>query len=586
VVDLSRTDNPWERRKPTTDLTNKKPVAQRDPWERERGVIEDIKNVAPSALRTGGELIPAGPAETSGLIPSLVRWVIQNSPFMSDQERQQTLGDYDTSYHQVIDPMDPVKDFGLESVRKNVSDPLLGPAERPQAQTFPGKLVQRGLEIAPSVFLGPGSIGQKVLVTAGSDIGGVGGKALAEQAGLSPAWQNAADIGGTLLGGVTPMAYNHLVNPNPIPAARQQSVNYLRARNVPMSVGQMTGNQRLLKKEQMAGGPAAWEEQGPAFTRAAADEQGGFPPDTDTLTNPVMRTELDRMGAEFNRLEARSNPVPFDQALQNDLLHTVVNYQRDNPLVAPVVEDIMNDLASNAAQNGGVLTGTGFQSARSKIGQKIRETSDDGVRGALIEMQDHLDDVIGRNLPPDVQRAWRTVRAQYRNFLPIEFAKSGQGATKRLGAIDPQSLMTAIRSVEGRRQVASGDRPMTQLAEAGGGVLTRPQTSGTPEGLREILAGTATLGGGGLALSGANMLAHMLPENIQTPMQILATVLGGAAGFAVPKLRDAFTRSGFGQAVAGRNLAPRVGTDRSALSALMALAGQAAERDYGDTGRR
>lgn len=580
MVDLVNTDNPWDRRKPTTNLTTKTPVEQRNPWEREMGAAEDIGNVAGPSLRTGVEMIPAGPAETSALIPRLAQWIASFSPYFDEKAKQ----DFNTAYHQTVDPLDPVKDFGLESVRKNITDPILGEQARPRAHTVPGEIAQRALEIGPSVFFGPGSIAQKTLVTAGSAAGGEGGRALAEGMGLSEPWQNAADIGGTLLGGVSPMVYNRIVNPYPIPPTRQPAVDIMDTRNVPLSVGQRTGNEQLLRKERMAGGPEAWDQQPAAFTGAAADTQGGFPPGTTQLTNRVMRDEFNRMGAEFDRLQMRANPVPFSQNLQNDLLHVTQDYIENNPLVAPVVENIMNQLAHNAAQNGGFLTGEGFQRARSLIGERIRsDATDPGVTEALMRFQDVLDNELAQVLSPQDQHAFRTVRAQYRNMLPIEYAKSQQGQAKREGFIDPQSLMTGIRNVEGRREVAAGERPMTNLAEAGGTTMVKPVSSGTAENLRAQLAGLIPILGAG----GSGALASMLPGMSGSgPLSILAATLGGAAGYIAPKMRDAFIRSNAGQAFMGRNLAPRIETDRASLSALLALGAQAAARDHGDQTRR
>lgn len=568
------TQNIWEQPKPTTALTDPTPVKDRPIWEKERNVAKDIANVAPSAARTGLELAvpPVGAAETSALLPQMVRWIMSKSPFVDEQD----LADFDASYQATIGPMDPVKDFGLQTFQENVTNPLLGEMERKQAETLPGKMVQRALEIGPSIYMGPGGLGQKALVTGGSAVAGPGGRALAEEAGLSPAWQNAADIGGTLAGGVSPMAYNRLVNPYPTPAVRQPSVNILRSRNVPMSVGQTSGNERLLRRELAAGQPEAWGEQQTAFTRAAAEEQGGFPPGTDTLSNRVMGTEFRRMGAEFDRIEAAANPVPFSQQLQNDLLDVATTYMENNPLVAPVVERTMNQLAQNAAANGGVLTGQGFASARSLIGEIVRsDATDPGVAEAMMRFQDVLDNELANVLSPADQAAFRTVRAQYRNMLPIEYAKSQQGQQKRLGAIDPQSLMSGIRNIEGRREVAAGQRPMTELAEAGGGILTKPNTSGTAENLRAQLAGLIPILGAGGGATAASMLPAELATN---PAMLALGTLGAGAGFIAPKLRDAYTRSNFGQSIIGRNLAPRVDVDRAGLSALLALgARQAAE---------
>jgi hypothetical protein len=430
-------------------------------------------------------------------------------------------------------------------------------------QTFLGKTAEFAGEIAPSVAAGPGSIAQKAVMVPSMAFGGEGAKETAAHFGASPGWQELAKFVGSLAGGALPDIWNAAVQPHPIPPTRQPAVDIMDQRRVPLSVGQRTGDEALLRSERMAGGPEAWDRQPGAFTRATTETQGGFPPGTDVLPNTTMRTELGRMGAEFDRIQNLSNS-PFDQQLQNDLLTVTQRHIARDPGAASVINDTMNELAQNAAQNGGMLSGTAYKLTRSDLSDIIRNTDDDGLRAAAMEMQRVLDDHIQTFLPAHEQQAWQTVRQQYRDYLPIEFAKSGQGQARREGFIDPQSLTTGIRSVEGRREVASGDRPMTQLAEAGGTTMIKPSSSGTAENLRAQLAGLIPIIGGGAGAA----LGGLIPDGAG-PLSIGLGTAGAAAGYALPKIRDAFIRSGVGQAIMGRNLAPRIGSDRSALTAAL-----------------
>jgi hypothetical protein len=86
------------------------------------------------------------------------------------------------------------------------------------------------------------------------------------------------------------------------------------------------------------------------------------------------------------------------------------------------------------------------------------------------------------------------------------------------------------------------------LAEAGQGILEKPPNSGTQPRMREELAriiGQALTGGG--TVGGAAALSGMPP--------LLAGALGGGAALTTAlaqPLRNAYTRSGIGQAMLGR----------------------------------
>ena len=535
--------------------------------EPDRTVSQDIAAVGPRSLRTGLELIPAGPAEGSKGAPWLIRKVLEKMNSLGlVRGGDQTLADFDKSYSDVKFGQE-VDKIGLKGVRENITDPILGAGKDVPAQTFPGKVVQTGLEIAPSIFMGPGSIPQKVMATGGAAVGSEGAGAGAEAMGASPGWVDAAKFGGSLLGGASPGTWNRLARPRPIPPERLPHIEVMRSHNVPLSAGQITKNPRLLAAEDVAGGTAAQANQGQAFVEAAAREQGGFPPGTSVFSRPAMRQELDRMGGEFDRLTAAST-TPFDQPLQTRLLDTAVNYTRDNPLVAPVVEDVMNDLAKNAASNGGVLTGAGYASARSKIGEKIRsDATDDGVRSAMIDFQDALDSAVEQHLSPADQHAFRTVRAQYRNFLPIERAKAARGAGSSEGIISPAQLQSGIKQTQGTREVAAGEGRLTDLAEAGDVTMNKTANSGTNPRQNARLAGllpllVAAASGGGAVASGAG-----------GGLGTLLAGLGGGATVAWPAARDAWITSAAGQRFLARQGPVIPGVDRATLSALIA-AGQ------------
>jgi len=206
-----------------------------------------------------------------------------------------------------------------------------------------------------------------------------------------------------------------------------------------------------------------------------------------------------------------------------------------------------------------VLSGEAYQHTRTRINDKIRnENTDPGVRGALIEMQDALDEAVGRNLPPEDQRAWRTVRTQYRNYLPLESGMASNGASTAEGLLSAKQLQAGIKANMGKRSRATGQNDFQDLADAGEVTMTKPQDSGTPaglkaQGLRAALTGLASLAGG----SGVGLAAHSMGVD---PM-----VAGGAGMFTtaamggIPAVVRAAKVSPTGQAILGRQ-GPRVDT--------------------------
>jgi hypothetical protein len=541
-------------------LVSPKPIADQPipsaPWETTTpSVAEDIANIAPRALRTGAEMVPAGPAELSGLVPSIVRKAMEWGVEFGVTDPS-ALTEFDQSYAKTgAGPM--VSTAGLDSIRRNITDPILGEGEDVAAQTTPGRYAQTAIENAPGALFNPGSLVSKLAQWGGGSLASEGAADVAKAAG-APEWaQDTARFVGGGVGSLAPQASNQALNPRPIPAVRQPHINVLQTRNIPISAGQLSGDQRLMMQEDVAGGVPALENQGDAFTRAAMGEQGGFPPLAERASRPVMKAELDRMGAEFDRLESVTT-VPFDQGLQDELLNAVTDYVENNPHVASVVEGTVNDLAKNAAVNGGTITGEGFKNIRTRINKLIgNENTDPGVTGALMEIKDRLDDAVARNLPPEEQSAWRRVRAQYRNYLPIERAKASgaaQGASE--GTITPPQLRSGVRAVEGRREIASGERGMTDLAEAGSAILERQRSSGTAERLAAQRAGLPTLAGA--ALGGGGLAAQILSGGVPS-VPAIAAGMGGLALTALPRVRDAFIRSDVGQQILSRQ-GPRIDT--------------------------
>jgi hypothetical protein len=434
-------------------------------------------------------------------------------------------------------------------------------ASRYQPKTRGGQIAQTAGLLAPGLISGGGSLPANLISRVGVPLAGIEGGA---EIGKAMGDETLGRLIGGLGSMAVPATWNRASRPFPAEPGRQDLARILDREGVPISAGQATGNEALISRENAAGGVPALQEQGPAFDAAAARTQGGFPPGTNTFSREAMSTELDRMGTEFDRM-ARISNAPMDNALLNQMTDIVARY-RENPLVGGRVERIVNDLFDNSQQQGGRITGRGYQQANSEIGRIIRETEDNAERTAMVDLKNALDDAVERNLPPAEQDSWRTVRQQYRDYLPIEKAKAQSSPTAARGVITPSALRTGIKSVEGTREVASGDRPMTELAEAGQGIMERQANPASARSLREDLGrqiSQALMGGAGV--SGAAAVSGMPP--------VLAGGLGLAAGVGTAlsqPLRNAFLRSEIGQAMARRQGPVFPAGARAGLASIMA----------------
>jgi hypothetical protein len=535
------------------------------------GVGEDVLRSAPSGLKRGVELL-GGTAEGGG---NTAAWAIGKLARALGVPEETVKGIEQTVQTGVSAGLNPIG--GASKLLKAAGGPDLTHLYAPSAdtlkadtesivpalkdvnyapQTLPGKIVHKAGEIGPSVAaFGPGGLLTRGLVTAGGAVGEEGTRAGAEKLNtmlpdewkLSPGEVDAASFGGSVIGSLAaPSAWNRLSRPFPAEPGRADLAAQLDRQGVSMTAGQRTGNEKLLYKESVAGDIPALREQGPELVDAAARTQGGFPPGTNTLTRDAMSSELNRMGQEFERMASISE-APMDQTLLDRFVDVVTRY-KENPITGGRVERIVNDLFDNSQQQGGRITGQGYKDANSKITDIIRNTADDAEREAMMDLKNALDDAVGQNLPAAEQDAWRRVRQQYRDFLPIEKAKAQSSPTAARGVITPAALRTGVKSVEGAREVAAGDRPMTALSEAGQGIMEKPPNSGTAPRSREDLARRImeAVTSGSTAGGGAAMMGMPGP---------LAAILGTGTGLATaiaPAIRDAYVRSGIGQRLMAR----------------------------------
>lgn len=349
-------------------------------------------------------------------------------------------------------------------------------------------------------------------------------------------------------------AARRAVTPFQSNAAREGMVNTLANEGVDVTAGQRTGSQALRYAESEIGGRAAqdtMERQGEQFTAAALRRVGENAP---RATPEVMDNAFTRIGQQFDNLAARNN-MRADQGLVDDLRQAYTDYASLVPESqrAPIVQNVIQDVADAMHANGGILPGEAYQAARSRLDRAARAAvRDPELSHALRGVREALDDGMQRSISPRDAIAWREARRQYRNMLVLEKAVTGAGENTAQGIISPSQLRNATVVGQGRRNYARGQGDFADLARAGEAVLKPLPNSGTAGRLRaqNLSAMVPALLG-----SGAGGVAGGIP----------GALAGAAAGAAVPRIAGALMMSRAGQAYLGNQLAPALSPQAMAI---------------------
>lgn len=344
-----------------------------------------------------------------------------------------------------------------------------------------------------------------------------------------------ARAGGALAGGILPNAAMRVVTPAAplVPdAARAAHVARLEHEGVDaLTAGQRLGNRRIQGMEDAAnlipfGGTRTsrlQERSADQFTSAVLRHAGI---NAERATPDVIDAAFHRIGNEFDTLAAR-NTLRADQQFVNDLGNSVRDYFSIVPQSqrAPIVQDVVQDVADALQRTGGTLSGESYQALRSRLDAARRATlaRDPQLSGALGDLRQSLDDAMMRSASPADQAAWRQVRGQYRNMLAIEKALGGAGENTALGIISPSQLRVATKNMNKRGYVRGHD-DLAELSKAGEALLKPLKSSGTAERNLAIsnfkdLGKIGTLGVGGslaggflgIPMTGAGIAAVTLP---------------------------------------------------------------------------
>lgn len=431
-------------------------------------------------------------------------------------------------------------------------------------KTIAGEYAQTAGEFAPAAIGGGGGalarMGRALIPAATSETAG--------QLTKGTEAEPYARVAGALLSPAIPSVARRVVTPIQTSPERAALANALRGEGVELTAGQATGSKPLQWMESTlgdlpgSGGRAAETQarQGEQFTAAALRRTGE---NANRATPEVMDNAFTRIGHDFDQLAAR-NTLHMDQQFAAGLMNNVREYNSLVPqtLRSPIVENVVNDLAAHAGQNGGALSGEYYQALRSRLDRAARSSANDPqlsetLRGLRTTLDDAMERTIQATNPADLG-AWREARNQYRNLLVVEKAATGAGSQTAEGILSPSQLRNATVNTHGRRNYARGDGDFAELSRAGEAIMKPLPNSGTAPRMYMQHLASALSGAAGGSIAG-------LP--------------GAIAGAAVPAGVGRALMSRPAQAYLGnRVLAPFQGSRRNEAlaAALLAQQGQSA----------
>lgn len=382
-----------------------------------------------------------------------------------------------------------------------------------EAKTGPGKAVQTGTQILPSLLTGGQTI-PGALIKAGA--GGVASELAGEGAaaakhllpeGAQPWAEPVARAVGAVGGTLTPAGARRVITPMPMTDERLATVNALRATNPEFvktaSTGQLTDSPRFMKAEARSF-PDQAEKQGKAFTEATmarGEDTGkkiGQIYDTNSITSAEFPALNQAISQEKRKLAGITGSKAADDALGE--------IQRDIRLGA-----------SNSPQTLS-MTGKRYQYMRDRLQGLIEAENNNTVKKALTNSRQALDSAFERSISNPSELA--DLRRQKQTFETL---------ANRRPTIDqqvtPESVLAAAARSEGNRAVNTGKSPLANWARDANKLMTpHPKpTEGAPAwfDLTASTLGALAHGGGGAA--GGHAMGGI-------PGALVGASIGGAEG--------------------------------------------------------
>jgi len=302
--------------------------------------------------------------------------------------------------------------------------------------------------------------------------------------------------------------------------------------NIPLSVGQATGNPFITKVEQrlrqmpQTSGPAGEFEQ--AQTRAfnaavlrrsgtAADNAGPdiINPERNRIGGTIgaiaNRNTLDVTPALEGRLQQIEDSLRFIPAETAEPVRARIDQLR-GMMIQPPAPPPGSVLPAGAVGPTPTIPGASYRMMDSALGRNIRNTQDGDRRAALADLRETLRNAMDSSISPADAAEWQQARREYANLMVTAKAAGGAGAQAAEGNVSPLALRSAVdQSTGGGYAWGRGD--LNELARLGQGVLRPPSDSGTPAGMavNALLSGSGNIGNTGMgAIIGSAMGSPVL----------------------------------------------------------------------------
>ena len=386
-----------------------------------------------------------------------------------------------------------------------------------EPKTLAGKYASTIAEFAPAAMLpvGEGGIAAKTLNTV---MGGIGSETAGQLTKDTPYEAPARFIGG--LAGVPGGA--KLITPSvPATAQRAADVAALRAAEVPMTAGQITGSRPLQWMESAAAdmpfsGPAAqrlFDRTATGYDQALTNSifdrnaltQRGIPPEAALPQPDVAAAGRGSLQDEYNRT-ILPNTLRADPQLMHDQQAVLTAYERGTLPSQRAggsrdLAEIHNDILDHLVANQGGMAGDVYQQMRSRLGTQARaaQVNNPYLATALRDTRGALDRAMARSLPPDDAAALADTNRRY------ALMKQTESAVARAGDhLSPAGVAQAVRAGRASQYMTNaGD--LDPLVRAAANVLKPLPNSGTAArtaaqqlyNLPQMLHAAAASGAGG-----------------------------------------------------------------------------------------
>lgn len=296
--------------------------------------------------------------------------------------------------------------------------------------------------------------------------------------------------------------------------------------SVPLDAAQATGSKVAQSLKNAAGdapfveGSGFPETQKRAFTRAALDKMGIT--NADEASPAVMAAGKRRLQTTYDQIANRNSITP-DADLTKDIGD--IRYAANRGLTRDhnqVIQNTLDDLESMIQQNGGRLSGEGYQQLQSQL----RNMAKDGGKAPYItEIKQALTSALQRQAQPGDAALLAQTNQRYAAMKALEKAVGDDNQ------VSPAKLFGALDTAKNAGQTVYGYGPnqaLIELAQAGKLLLGR----GTPN------SGTATRTAGLLMLGGSGDAVYHLAkgDNIKPEEMLAVATLAGLSGAAARQL--------------------------------------------------